>query len=119
MTSHAQNLNSSEIHSAEDDVDNKHTEAVMYHKIKSLVSGFDIDPFGLDFSVTACYVMVLTEAHYENAEEKIVEHQLLKSRFDQLGLLKTIWIFRTSAMYVFCVYMGYLCEGFEVSFSES
>jgi len=62
MTSHAQNLNSSEIHSAEDDVDNKHTEAVMYHKIKSLVSGFDIDPFGLDFSVTACYVMVLTHS---------------------------------------------------------
>jgi len=34
-----------------------------YNKIKSLVSGFDIDPFGLDFSVTSCYVMVLTRRH--------------------------------------------------------
>jgi len=34
-----------------------------YNKIILLVSGFDIDPFGLDFNVTACYVMVLTQQH--------------------------------------------------------
>lgn len=40
---------------------------------------------------------------------------LLKSRFDELSLLKTLWLFRTSALYCVAVYTGYLCEGFELT----
>lgn len=55
------------------------------------------------------------EAHHEeHLEEKIIEPEQLKSRFDELPITKTLWIFRRSAFYVFLVYMGYLCEGFEV-----
>jgi len=40
---------------------------------------------------------------------------LLKSRFDELSLWRTLWLFRTSALYCVAVYTGYLCEGFELT----
>lgn len=40
---------------------------------------------------------------------------LTKSRFDQLGLWRTLWVFRTASIYCLLVYTGFLCEGFEVS----
>lgn len=40
---------------------------------------------------------------------------LLKSRFDELSIPRTLWIFRRSVLVVLAVYTGYMCEGFEVS----
>ena len=40
---------------------------------------------------------------------------LLKSRFDELSIWRTVWIFRRAALCCVAVYTGYLCEGFEVS----
>lgn len=42
-------------------------------------------------------------------------HGLLKSTFDEMPLLKTLWVFRRSALITLAVYTGYMCEGFEVS----
>jgi hypothetical protein len=39
---------------------------------------------------------------------------LLKSRFDEMSIWRTLWIFRRAAFYCVAVYTGYLCEGFEV-----
>jgi hypothetical protein len=41
---------------------------------------------------------------------------LLKSRLDELSLLRTLWLFRRAVFYTMCVYTGFLCEGFEVSY---
>jgi len=40
---------------------------------------------------------------------------LLKSRFDEMSIPRTLWVFRRSALVVLAVYTGYMCEGFEVS----
>ena len=39
---------------------------------------------------------------------------LLKSRFDELSIWRTLWVFRTSALWCVACFTGYLCEGFEV-----
>lgn len=57
--------------------------------------------------------------HDENVEDKAIAHELLKSRFDEMSIPRTLWVFRKSAFCVFSVYMGYLCEGFEVSSSDT
>jgi SP family general alpha glucoside:H+ symporter-like MFS transporter len=43
---------------------------------------------------------------------------LLKSRFDEMSIPRTIWVFRRSVLVVLAVYTGYMCEGFEVSHSH-
>lgn len=40
---------------------------------------------------------------------------LLKSRFDEMSILKTLWVFRRVVLVTLAVYTGYMCEGFEVS----
>lgn len=40
---------------------------------------------------------------------------LSKSRFDELSLLRTLWVFKRSILVSLAVYTGYVCEGFEVS----
>jgi hypothetical protein len=40
---------------------------------------------------------------------------LLKSRFDELSIPRTLWVFRRPVLVVLAVYTGYMCEGFEVS----
>lgn len=70
---------------------------------------------------------------YDPAEKAAVEHvekvdldeytvaaayngqDLRKSRFDELSIPRTIWVFRRSVLVVLAVYTGYMCEGFEVS----
>ena len=42
-------------------------------------------------------------------------HGLLKSRFDEMSISQTLWVFRRSAFVALAVYTGYMCEGFEVS----
>lgn len=42
-------------------------------------------------------------------------HGLLKSRFDEMSLGKTLWTFRRVVIITLAVYTGYMCEGFEVS----
>lgn len=39
---------------------------------------------------------------------------LVKSRFDELSLPRTLWVFRRVILVVLSVYTGYVCEGFEV-----
>lgn len=52
--------------------------------------------------------------HFEDVKEKVQEVQLLKSRFDEMSISRNLWVFRKAAMFVFLVYTGYVCEGFEV-----
>ena len=40
--------------------------------------------------------------------------QLRKSRLDDLSIPRTLWVFRRAVFFTFCVYTGFLCEGFEV-----
>jgi hypothetical protein len=47
-------------------------------------------------------------------KESDVAPHLTKSRFDQLGLWRTLWVFRRAALCCLAVYTGFLCEGFEV-----
>jgi hypothetical protein len=71
--------------------------------------------------------------HLDSSEKKAVDHVehlglghdatavtaegngLLKSRFDEMPLLKTLWVFRRVVLVTLAVYTGYMCEGFEVS----
>ncbi|PCH03909.1 Major facilitator superfamily domain, general substrate transporter [Penicillium occitanis (nom. inval.)] len=39
---------------------------------------------------------------------------LVKSRFDEMSLGRTVWVFRRVAFVTFVVYTGYVCEGFEL-----
>lgn len=40
---------------------------------------------------------------------------LVKSRFDELSIPRTVWVFRRVVLVTLAVYTGYVCEGFEVS----
>jgi hypothetical protein len=40
---------------------------------------------------------------------------LLKSTFDELSILRTLWVFKRIILVSLAVYTGYICEGFEVS----
>ena len=40
---------------------------------------------------------------------------LVKSRFDELSIPRTLWVFRRAVLVTLAVYTGYICEGFEVS----
>jgi MFS transporter, SP family, general alpha glucoside:H+ symporter len=39
----------------------------------------------------------------------------VKSRFDEMSVGRTAWVFRRVAFIALAVYTGYVCEGFEVS----
>jgi hypothetical protein len=41
-------------------------------------------------------------------------HGLLKSRFDRLSLLKTVWVFRRVALYCFLVYTLNMVDAWQV-----
>ena len=51
----------------------------------------------------------------EKLETVPTDVSLLKSRFDELSIWRTLWVFRRAALCCVAVYTGYLCEGFEVS----
>jgi MFS transporter, SP family, general alpha glucoside:H+ symporter len=40
---------------------------------------------------------------------------LVKSRFDELSIPRTLWVFKRVVLVTLAVYTGYVCEGFEVS----
>lgn len=42
-------------------------------------------------------------------------YELLKSKYDELSVGRTLWIFKRVALISIAVYTGYVCEGFEVS----
>lgn len=56
--------------------------------------------------------------HFEAGEKPQVDgyesYGLVKSRFDELSLPRTLWVFRRVFLVVLSVYTGYVCEGFEV-----
>lgn len=39
----------------------------------------------------------------------------VKSRFDELSIPQTLWVFKRVIIITLAVYTGYVCEGFEVS----
>ncbi|KAK6371393.1 hypothetical protein LTS17_009124 [Exophiala oligosperma] len=39
---------------------------------------------------------------------------LVKSRFDELSLPRTLWVFKRVILIILAVYTGYVCEGFEL-----
>jgi SP family general alpha glucoside:H+ symporter-like MFS transporter len=43
------------------------------------------------------------------------DYGLVKSRFDELSILQTVWVFKRVVLVSLAVYTGYVCEGFEVS----
>ena len=43
---------------------------------------------------------------------------LVKSRYDELSIPRTLWVFKRVILIVLAVYTGYICEGFEVSRSR-
>jgi SP family general alpha glucoside:H+ symporter-like MFS transporter len=42
-------------------------------------------------------------------------YHLVKSRYDELSIPRTLWVFRRVTLVSLAVYTGYICEGFEVS----
>jgi len=44
---------------------------------------------------------------------------LVKSRYDELSIPRTLWVFKRVVLVSLAVYTGYVCEGFEVSDSPS
>lgn len=40
---------------------------------------------------------------------------LAKSRYDELSIPRTLWVFRRIIFVSLAVYTGYICEGFEAS----
>jgi hypothetical protein len=40
---------------------------------------------------------------------------LVKSRYDELSIPQTLWVFKRVVLVSLAVYTGYVCEGFEVS----
>ncbi|KAH8819233.1 hypothetical protein F5884DRAFT_743652 [Xylogone sp. PMI_703] len=52
-----------------------------------------------------------------DAMAKISEYDsygLVKSRYDELSILRTLWVFRRVVLISLAVYTGYVCEGFEL-----
>ena len=47
--------------------------------------------------------------------DEYVSYGLVKSRYDELSISRTLWVFRRSVLVCLAVYTGYVCEGFEVS----
>ncbi|KYG43064.1 hypothetical protein M433DRAFT_72503 [Acidomyces richmondensis BFW] len=65
-------------------------------------------------------------AHLESAQDNIEEittvgeknpNGLLKSRFDELSIPRTLWVFKRVVLVSLAVYTGYVCEGFELTSS--
>lgn len=55
--------------------------------------------------------------HLETTKEDDLALQgisIFKSRYDDLSILRTLWVFKRVVLVVLAVYTGYMCEGFEV-----
>jgi hypothetical protein len=46
---------------------------------------------------------------------KVDSYGLVKSRYDELSIPRTLWVFKRVVLVSLAVYTGYVCEGFEVS----
>lgn len=64
------------------------------------------------------------EAHLDNVGAELDDtgkagayesYGLVKSRYDELSIPRTLWVFRRAVLVSLAVYTGYVCEGFEVS----
>ncbi len=55
--------------------------------------------------------------HLEGAQagDGYDSYGLVKSRFDELSIPRTLWVFKRVVLVSLAVYTGYVCEGFEVS----
>ncbi|CAK7228866.1 hypothetical protein SCUCBS95973_007026 [Sporothrix curviconia] len=52
-------------------------------------------------------------------QEQRIDHDLLKSKYDELSVGRTLWVFKRVALISLAVYTGYVCEGFELGSSGS
>lgn len=93
----------------------------------------DLAPHELETPTDKMNPPELSPSAHDNTDKELVDHVehlsmdekaiaetysgngLLKSRFDELSLPRTLWVFRRSVLVVLAVYTGYMCEGFEVS----
>lgn len=64
-----------------------------------------------------------TEAHLEGIQTEIDDvtkadaydsYGLVKSRYDELSIIRTLWVFKRVVIVCLAVYTGYVCEGFEL-----
>lgn len=46
--------------------------------------------------------------------DEYITDGLVKSRYDELSILRTLWVFKRVVFVSLAVYTGYICEGFEV-----
>jgi SP family general alpha glucoside:H+ symporter-like MFS transporter len=54
--------------------------------------------------------------HFESkARDDVVYEGLHKSRWDELSIPRTLWVFKRAVLVSLAVYRGYMCEGFEAS----
>jgi hypothetical protein len=61
-------------------------------------------------------VLRLEESHAEADDmAKVDSYGLVKSRYDELSIPRTLWVFKRVVLVSLAVYTGYICEGFEVS----
>jgi sugar porter (SP) family MFS transporter len=76
------------------------------------MNSIPISPVGEDEKNLATGVQ-----HVENNDaglETEVYQARYKSRFDELSIPRTLWIFRRTVLVCLAVYTGYVCEGFEL-----
>ncbi|OAA61997.1 General substrate transporter [Niveomyces insectorum RCEF 264] len=55
----------------------------------------------------------------ETTAEDERNYGLVKSRYDELSIPRTLWVFKRVVLVSIAVYTGYVCEGFELSSSGS
>lgn len=56
---------------------------------------------------------------YETTLDVYGGHDILKSKYDELSVGRTLWVFKRVALISIAVYTGYVCEGFEVRLAEN
>jgi hypothetical protein len=71
-----------------------------------------ISPLGEDEKNLATGIQHV-ENHDAGLETEVYQARY-KSRFDELSIPRTLWIFRRTVLVCLAVYTGYVCEGFEV-----
>lgn len=56
------------------------------------------------------------DGHLENVKiDEYDSYGLVKSRYDELSIPRTLWIFKRVVLVSLMVYTGYVCEGFELN----
>jgi SP family general alpha glucoside:H+ symporter-like MFS transporter len=57
---------------------------------------------------------IRADADDVNKADEYDSYGLVKSRFDELSIPRTLWVFKRVILVSLAVYTGYVCEGFEL-----